>query len=72
MARTKKERTLDANVTVRMPRDLYDRLETVAKLDQRHIGEMARMILADCLPAVEQRLATRIEQEQRPQTAQNG
>ena len=63
MARTKKEKTLDANVTVRMPRDLYERLEAVANLDQRHIGEMARMILAECLPAVERRLAARVEQE---------
>ena len=63
MARTKKEKTLDANVTVRMPRDLYERLEAVANLDQRHIGEMARMILAECLPAVERRLAARADQE---------
>ncbi len=44
---------MDANITVRMPRDLYDRLVSLAGSDRRRIGEYVRILLEDAVPILE-------------------
>ncbi len=54
---------MDTNLTIRMPRTMYEQLEATSKADKRRVGEMARLILEEFLPVVQKRLATRVEQE---------
>jgi len=54
---------MDANLTIRMPRDMYEHLELVSKADKRRVGEMARLIIEEFLPVVQARLERRQQDE---------
>jgi len=56
---------METTVSVRMTRELYERLETAAKADKRKVGEMARLIIEESMPSVERRVAAR--ESDRPQ-----
>lgn len=62
MPRLRKKEPMDANITVRMTRDLYDRLVSLAASDRRRIGEYVRIVLEDAVPALERQRDSRTDQ----------
>lgn len=53
MPRPKEKEPMADSVSVRLPRDIYERLERIAEADGRTMGGMVRRIVETCLPQFE-------------------
>ncbi len=56
---TKKGEAMGRQITIRMPDDLYERLELAAAADHRKPAQLIRLMIEESMADVERRIAAR-------------